>query len=171
MEISYTDKAGRHSTREIEPHRLVLLGRRWYLAAYDLSRHDWRSFRVDRIQTATTAGTFRTQRKLPAKDALAFVRSGIEESFPGFTIEVIVEADVATVRAAVGRWAIVEARDDEHTVLRMTSDSLDWPALALGSLGADFTVVSPPELVPHLHAWAARFGRVVLATEDEQRTP
>ncbi len=171
LEISYTDKAGRHSTREIEPHRLVLLGRRWYLAAYDLSRHDWRSFRVDRIQTATTAGTFRTQRKLPAKDALAFVRSGIEESFPGFTIEVIVEADVATVRAAVGRWATVEARDDEHTVLRMTSDSLDWPALALGSLGADFTVVSPPELVPHLHAWAARFGRVVLATEDEQRTP
>ncbi len=170
LEISYTDKTARHSLREIEPHRLVLLGRRWYLVAYDLSRHDWRSFRVDRIETATTAGTFRTQRKLPAKDALAFVRAGIEGSFPGFAIEVLVEADSATVRAAVGRWATVEARDDEHTVVLMTSDSLDWPALALGSIGADFTVISPPELVPHLHAWGERFRRATLATGDEQRT-
>ena len=52
----------------------------------------------------------------------------------------------------------------------MTSDSLDWPALALGSIGADFTVVSPPELVPHLHRWGERFGRVALATGDERHT-
>ncbi len=170
LEISYTDKAARQSLREIEPHRLVLLGRRWYLVAYDLSRHDWRSFRVDRIEAATATGTFRTQRTFPAEDALAFVRAGIEGSAPGFVIEVIVEADVETVRGAVGRWATVEARDAQHTVLRMTSDSLDWPALTLGSIGADFTVVSPPELVAHLHAWGQRFGRVALATGDERRT-
>ncbi len=170
LEISYTDKAERHSEREIEPHRLVLLGRRWYLAAYDLSRHDWRSFRVDRVLAATTSGPFRTQRKLPAKDALEFVRAGIEGSFPGFAIEVIVEADIATARAAVGRWGKVEVLDDHRTLLRMQSDSLDWPALVLDSIGANFTVVSPPELVPHLHAWAERFGATALATGNSEPT-
>ena len=166
LEISYVDRAERHSEREIEPHRLVLLGRRWYLAAYDLSRHDWRSFRVDRIQSASTSGPFRTQRKLPAEDALAFVRSGIEASSPGFSVEVILETDVATARAAVGRWGTVEVLDEAGTVLRMHSDSLDWTALVLGSIGADFRVVSPPELVPHLHAWAERFGRTALAVRN-----
>lgn len=38
--------------------------------------------------------------------------------------------------------------------------------MALGSLGADFTVVSPPELVEHLHEWATRFAR---AAADQPR--
>jgi hypothetical protein len=41
----------------------------------------------------------------------------------------------------------------------MTSDSLDWPALALGSIGAEFEIVGPPELFNHLRDWAARFAR------------
>jgi hypothetical protein len=43
----------------------------------------------------------------------------------------------------------------------MRTDSLDWPAMALGSLGADFTAVSPPELVEHLRDWSLRFSRAV----------
>jgi hypothetical protein len=39
----------------------------------------------------------------------------------------------------------------------MTADSLDWPALALGTLGVPFDVVEPPELVDHLRGWARRF--------------
>ncbi len=41
----------------------------------------------------------------------------------------------------------------------MTSDSLDWPTMALGAVGADFTVVSPAELRDHVHEWADRFSR------------
>ena len=48
-------------TRLAEPHRLVPLGRRWYLVAYDLHRHDWRSFRLDRID-----GPAPHRRPLPA---------------------------------------------------------------------------------------------------------
>jgi predicted DNA-binding transcriptional regulator YafY len=43
----------------------------------------------------------------------------------------------------------------------MTSDSMDWPALALGSIGAEFEIVQPLELVEHIREWAARFGRAV----------
>jgi hypothetical protein len=41
----------------------------------------------------------------------------------------------------------------------MIVDNLDWPALALGSIGAEFEVIRPPELLDHLREWAARFAR------------
>jgi predicted DNA-binding transcriptional regulator YafY len=41
----------------------------------------------------------------------------------------------------------------------MTANSLDWPAMALGSVGADFEVISPPELTAHLREWGERFVR------------
>jgi predicted DNA-binding transcriptional regulator YafY len=41
----------------------------------------------------------------------------------------------------------------------VTTDSLDWPAMALGATGAEFRVLSPPELREHVRDWAERFGR------------
>jgi len=46
----------------------------------------------------------------------------------------------------------------------MTSDSLDWPAMALGAVGADFEVLSPPELLDHVRNWAHRFSRATAST-------
>ncbi len=37
--------------------------------------------------------------------------------------------------------------DPQRCLLRMSVDSLDWPLLALGTVGAEFEVRSPPELV------------------------
>src|SRR4051812_12101265 len=37
--------------RTVEPHRLVPLARRWYLLAFDTGRKDWRTLRVDRIDS------------------------------------------------------------------------------------------------------------------------
>jgi hypothetical protein len=41
----------------------------------------------------------------------------------------------------------------------MRADDLSWPALALGTTGAEFTVRHPPELVDLLRDWGARFAR------------
>jgi predicted DNA-binding transcriptional regulator YafY len=53
----------------------------------------------------------------------------------------------------------VEGLDDRRCRLRMTADSLDWPTMALGAVGAEFEVVRPPELADHIREWAARFTR------------
>lgn len=160
--FAYTAAGGERTDRHVEPHRLVLLGRRWYLVAYDLARHDWRSFRLDRLQEPRSTGAGFHPRPLPAQDAAAFVRSGIDNLPASYSVEVLVHAPAAAVRGQVGRWARVEDIDGEERLLRMTSDSLDWPALALGMIGADFDVVSPPELLGHVRAWADRFNRAVL---------
>ena len=159
LRFSYTAANGRHTDRWVEPHRLVCLGRRWYLVAYDLTRQDWRSFRVDRLAAPRGTGSRFRPRDLPAPDAAAFVRAGLDGLPRSYRVEALVDAPATTVRERIGRWGTVEEVDAGRCRLRMTADSLDWPAMALGMLDADFRVVAPPELLDHVHGWADRFHR------------
>jgi predicted DNA-binding transcriptional regulator YafY len=76
-------------------------------------------------------------------------------------VEAVVAAPAEEVRRRLGRWAQVDEVDAGRCRVRMESDGLDWPATALGATGADFTVVSPPELVEHLRALAGRYAAAV----------
>ena len=42
LRFAYRRRDGIETRREVEPHALVNLGRRWYLAAWDRGREDWR---------------------------------------------------------------------------------------------------------------------------------
>jgi predicted DNA-binding transcriptional regulator YafY len=159
MTFSYTARNGERTARHVEPHRLVSLGRRWYLVAYDLTRHDWRSFRLDRLGDPVNTGERFRPRELPADDAATFVRAGIGNIPSPHAVEAIVEAPVARVRAQIGQWSTVEEAGDGRCRVRMTVDSLDWPMLALGAVGADFRIVAPPELTDQVREWGARFTR------------
>ncbi len=159
VRFSYTGRGGETTERRVEPHRLVSLGRRWYLVAFDLGRNDWRSFRLDRLEDVRgTGGRFRP-RQLPAADAAAFVRAGIANAPAAHTVEALVHAPAPAVRAALGRWGTVEVIDDNRSRLRMTADTLDWPALALGAVGAEFEVLGPPEMIDRIREWGTRFQR------------
>ena len=59
----------------------------------------------------------------------------------------------------MGRWGTVEAIDDATCRLRMTLDALEWPAMVLAAVGADFEVIEPPELRDEVGRIAALFGR------------
>ncbi|WP_103501378.1 MULTISPECIES: YafY family protein [Streptomyces] len=160
IRFGYTAADGTRTDRHTEPHRLVCLGRRWYLVAYDLTRHDWRCFRADRITAPEPTGARFRQRELPAEDAAAYVRHSVEHAAWPHRVEALVEAPAATVRMRIGRWVTVEETGEtERCRVRMTTDSLEWPAMALGAAGAEFRVVHPPELRELVHSWGARFGR------------
>jgi predicted DNA-binding transcriptional regulator YafY len=163
MRFSYTAASGKHTDRHVEPHRLVLLGRRWYLVGFDLARQDWRSFRLDRLTAPHGTGARFRPRELPAADAAAFVRSGIDNVLPSYAVEVVVHAPATTVRERIGRWSTVEDITASRCRVRMTADSLDWPTMALGAVGADFQVISPPELLDRVQDWGRRFSRASAA--------
>jgi predicted DNA-binding transcriptional regulator YafY len=163
LRFTYTVQSGERTSRHVEPHRLVSLGRRWYLVAYDLRRDDWRSFRLDRITNPLSTGLRFQPRQLPADDAAAFVRAGIDNVPARHSVEVLIHAPAATVRGAVGQWATIEAVDEQRCRLKMTVDNLDWPALALGAVGAEFEVLRPSELRDHIREWGARFTRAASA--------
>ncbi|WP_027933406.1 helix-turn-helix transcriptional regulator [Amycolatopsis thermoflava] len=159
IRFGYTDAGGRESEREVEPLRLVPLGRQWYLVAYDLTRHAWRNFRIDRITDPRGTGARFRPRELPTADAAEFVRSSLGALPQPYEVEVLVEVPAAVARERIGRWGTVEEVDAGRCRVRMTTASLDWPALALGSLCAEFRVVRPPELRDQLREWAGRFSR------------
>ena len=76
-------------------------------------------------------------------------------------VEAVVHAGADDVRPKIGQWATIEDLGDGRCTLRMTADSLDWPTLALGTIGAEFEVLTPPELADHIREWGARFTRAV----------
>src|SRR5438067_1446586 len=98
-------------------------------------------------------------RELPAADAAAFVRAGVQSTRTGYDIEVIVEAPAEVVRERIGRWASVSEISASRCRVRMTADALEWPVLGLGMVGAEFQVISPPELIDWMRDWGARFSR------------
>jgi predicted DNA-binding transcriptional regulator YafY len=163
IRFGYGAASGERTERHVEPHRLVALDRRWYLVAYDLTRNDWRSFRLDRVigVPEPTGARFRP-RALPAADAAEFVRSSANAAPRGWQVRVIIEAPAAVVRERIGRWATIEEDGPGRCLVTMTpGDNLDWPVIALGVAGADFQVLSPPELAARVGDWGARFGRAV----------
>jgi predicted DNA-binding transcriptional regulator YafY len=154
--FAYTAADGTCTDRSVEPFRLVSLGRRWYLVGYDLDRGDWRSFRLDRLAGPHGTGARFAPRRLPAPDAAAFVRDRIVDLPKGIAVEAVVQAPAGVVRTRIGRWATVEDDGPRRCRVLVDADNLDWPATALAMTGAEFTVVSPPELRDHLREMGRR---------------
>jgi predicted DNA-binding transcriptional regulator YafY len=150
LRFSYVSRDGARTVRLVEPYRLVSLGRRWYLVAWDAERHDWRTFRVDRLADPVPTGARFRPRELPGGDAAAFVRAQLASIPTKYAVVVAVRAPAADVARVVEHWGTVEPTGETSCTLRMGVDDLGWPAMILGAVGADFEVLAPPELRDHL---------------------
>lgn len=155
--------AGDEVRRHVEPVKLVTVGRRWYLVAYDLDRGDWRSFRLDRLREPFgTRSRFRP-REIPGGDAAAYVREGLKSAGLGEArITARVERPAAEVERLIGRWASITPLS-EH-VCRVVMDARDpaWVVVGLGKLDAPFTIEDgTPALVETLRTWSSRMAVAV----------
>ena len=161
VRFGYTAAGGEQTRRHVEPHRLVALDGRWYLVGYDLDRQDWRSFRLDRIGGAPgpTGARFRP-REIPGGDAAEYVRASASVRPAGQEVVAIVEAPAATARKRIGPWAtITELGPHRCRVTMAPPEGSDWAVVALGVVGADFRLVSPPQVAGRVRDWGARFTR------------
>ena len=159
VRFAYTARGAEETNRHVEPHRLVSLGRRWYLVAYDRDRLDWRSFRVDRIREPQLTGARYRPRELPAEDALEFVRTGIASMPMKYVVRVRFAIPADTVAGFVGRWATVEPDGPDACAMTMSTDTLDWPMMVLANIDADFVVEGPSELAELAARAGERFAR------------
>jgi predicted DNA-binding transcriptional regulator YafY len=162
VRFAYQGRDGVASRREVEPHAVVNVGRRWYLVAWDCGRSDWRTFRLDRL-TRPSAGTRFTPRELPAKDAAAYVSQSLSARPNRYEARLTLHASAEAMRKRVPDWGQptpFEPIDEERCEYRTGDDNLDWLAARITMLGVDFDVHEPPELVEHLVALSRRLGRV-----------
>jgi predicted DNA-binding transcriptional regulator YafY len=157
LRFGYTARDGEQTTRLVEPHRLVSLGRRWYLVAWDVERHDWRTFRVDRLIDPETTGARFRQRELTGGDPVAFVRQQIASIPTQYRVVVHMRAPAADVEQTVSQWATIEPLDEGSCRLSMSVDTFEWPVLLLAALETEFEVVGPSEFRDYLRATGERF--------------
>lgn len=158
LRLRYRDRAGTATTRVVEPHRLVSAGYRWYLMAFDVERAGWRTFRADRISAADPAGG----RFVPADppDPAKFVASAVTTAPYRYQARVLVHAPAQDLADRVSPTVGIITDDGTGRCLLTTgSDSLEGLTFHLAALGADFTVLGPPELIEHIGAVAARLLR------------
>jgi predicted DNA-binding transcriptional regulator YafY len=162
LRFQYHSRDGSPSVRAVEPHRLVHTGRRWYLAAWDTDRNNWRTFRVDRIEGRLTPGARFLPRTPPDGDFAAYVaRSVAYAPYPHQAV-VMVQAAVERVAERIPpSVGTLEAIDQKTCLLHTGACSLDGLLVYLGMMGFDFEVREPPELAARIRELAARLGRAV----------
>jgi predicted DNA-binding transcriptional regulator YafY len=162
LRFRYRRHDGTESRRTVEPHRLVHLGRRWYLVAWDAVREDWRTFRVDRIEPRISSDKRFTPREPPARDIGAYVAAAVSAARDRYQARVILHAPLETLKEHVSpTYGALEAIDEHTCMLRTGSDWLGGLAVYVAMIGVDFEVVEPPEFVEEVRLLADRFRRAV----------
>ena len=160
LRFAYQRRDGTDSRRNVEPHSLVNVGRRWYLVAWDRGREDWRTFRLDRLARPASTGVRFAPRKLPAKDAAAYVQRSIADAPYRFEARVTLHAGADEAASHMPRhWGTIEPIDAHTCEYRASDDNLRWLAWRIAMLDVDFEVHEPPELLEHLRALGSRLTR------------
>jgi predicted DNA-binding transcriptional regulator YafY len=158
--FAYGDVEGKRSERRVEPHGLVHAGTRWYLLAWDLGRSDWRTFRVDRIRGPVKVAEGFTPRPIPGGDAAKFVSRAVSTEVYPVQARVIFHAPREVVAARVPPSAAqIEAIDERSCSMRTGARGTRMLALHLASVGVEFEVLEPPELIEEVRGMARRLAR------------
>lgn len=167
LRFEYRSKDGTSGERLAEPHRLVHTGRRWYLAAWDTDRIDWRTFRIDRIAGKVRPGRRFAPRPAPEGGFEAYVARSVSWAPRSYKARVILHVPLETAAdrlpAAAG---ILEPLEGDRCLLNTGSCSLDTLSIYLASLEFDFEVLEPDELVRRVRLLGERFTRAGVHNRD-----
>jgi predicted DNA-binding transcriptional regulator YafY len=137
VRFDYTAHDARTTRRDVEPYRVLQLGGRWYLTAFDPDRDDWRSFRLDRIDVRTPAGTRFTPRTAPGAAALLTSIGAVHRKHRAV---IIVAAPAEEVARRVPVSVPVEPVDAAHCRVFATGENAHAVAVNLLMLDRSFTL-------------------------------
>jgi predicted DNA-binding transcriptional regulator YafY len=152
LRFDYRTHDGTDQRREIEPHRLVHLGRKWYLVGWDPDRADWRTFRVDRMQPRTPTGPRFTPREPPEQDLTAYVTKGVDAALTRYRARVLVHKSATELVQWLTPATAVEAFDDHTCLVHVGAETPHMLAAHILVIDSDFEVDGPPELLDALRA-------------------
>lgn len=156
IRFHYQNRTGAPSVRTVEPYRVVHTGYRWYLAAWDTGRKDWRTFRVDRIEGIPKTTARFKPRKAPGDFAMFVAKSLAQVRYP-FRARVTLHAPAPSLAERIPPSAgVLEAINQDSCVLHTGSQSLEGLTIHLLLLGVQFQVHEPPELIAYIRTLTGR---------------
>lgn len=169
LRFGYQDRAGKPSHREVEPMRLANSGRRWYLAAWDRRREDWRTFRLDRILPPLVAGE-RFEPRTPPEDLATYIARSISQAPYRYQIRVRLPGSASAMAEFVPSWCgVLEAVDENSCILRTGADNAEFLLAQLLIPGVDFEILDDAGLGSEIEALIARLQRALPATRRRKR--
>src|SRR5690606_5589356 len=119
---------------------------------------DWRTFRVDRIGRLSTGARFKP-RPFP-DDVAAYVSRAISVAAYAVRAQVRVAESAEALAARIPPWiGVIEAQGACHCLLAIGGPSRAAVADHRVFIDAEFEVIDPPELTPHIQALAERLAR------------
>ncbi|GAB2529836.1 helix-turn-helix transcriptional regulator [Paramicrobacterium agarici] len=162
-EVLRFDYAGRDGpARRVEPHGLVAQAGRWFLAAWDLDKDDWRIFRVDRMRPRLPTRLPFTPREVPSGNVSTFVSARLKgsahaDAWPCMG-SVVLDSPAAEVAPFVGDGTVEELSARR---CRLTAGSWSWIALAasIGRFDVPIESAEPAELADAFSVLAERFSQ------------
>lgn len=154
--IAYTSWRGEATGRTMAPYGLVFHAGRWYATGHDGASGEIRTFRLDRISTATPVdGSF----EVPADfDPTAHVLAGLAAVPYAHEVCVVLHTDLGTARRRIPPVVGGLTPVDGGVRLLARVENLAGAAQLLAGLGCPFTIERPDELRGHVRALAARLA-------------
>lgn len=161
LTFDYIDTHGNASSRLVQPHHVVSLDQRLYLIAHDLTRQDWRTFRIDRSNNPVRTGRTFMPRTLPVTDPAEYVRTQTRSVQKGHNVVATVELPADRVQEHLAEWGTATPLTPTTCTVQILVENLDWAAFALASLHAPFTVRGPDAAIKHFADWGQRLSSAV----------
>ncbi|RAS59883.1 putative DNA-binding transcriptional regulator YafY [Lentzea atacamensis] len=162
LRFTYAPTQGEPARRLVEPQGLVHTGRRWYLVAWDLSKEDWRTFRVDRITTEPALAARCAPRRPPAESLGEFVSRQVSSNVYTYQAVLTIHAPLETVAERTSPMsASLEPIDDSSCRMITGADTPDRILWHLMFLGFDFDVHEPPELRDYARTLISRLQNAI----------
>jgi predicted DNA-binding transcriptional regulator YafY len=157
----YVDIRGNETQRRLEPYQLVTTGRRWYLLAYDRDKQDWRSLRLDRMSDVRAMGTTFIAREAP--DAATYVRRSISSSPYRYIARIRFDAPESVVARHFSPASVtIEPDGADACIVTAGADDPEMMVFYFASVGCDFQVLEPQEVVDAVAAVTARLQRTLM---------
>ncbi|MEA5363798.1 YafY family protein [Amycolatopsis sp., V23-08] len=166
--VAYTAWDGRRSERTVHPYGIVAHSGRWYVTGEDSASGEVRTFRLDRIASATpAAGSFTVPDGFdPGERVLA----GLAEVPRPHDVSVRVRASAEQVRprlpAGIATVTAIPG-DDGWVRVRLRAERLDWVPALLASLDRPFAIETPDALRDQVRSLAGRLTAWTAADSGE----
>ncbi|MDF5980138.1 YafY family protein [Pseudomonas aeruginosa] len=157
VEFRYRDPQGAETLRQLDPYGLAYRNGCWYVSGFCHLRQALRSFRLDRLDARACWRSASSDRRISIPSATCGRAS------PGCRAPTLWKSWMRAAReqvvAVLGEPLGLLAEVDGGTLLRASTDDLDWFARRLCGLPFDFEVRQPLELREPLRRQAERVLR------------
>ncbi|MFE3068160.1 helix-turn-helix transcriptional regulator [Streptomyces sp. NPDC059247] len=164
--ITYRSWRQTRTERDIDPYGVVFHTGRWYLVGHDHLRDDLRTFRIDRVTSATPRPwTFTTP---DGFDPVAHLTAALAQVPYRWQVEVTVHGPLDEIARRLPRTAVTLTARPVGVLMRARAERLDGMAHLLASLEWPFTIHGPDELRQALKDLA---GRLAAAAERQPEAP